>query len=218
MVAPLFFVSILSTLFAAALAVYASFWWKKKEIDRARHLADELGFDFELRTPPMLEKVPAALRPLADMFSPWRISGSLRGLSAWVYPETRSSGKSSKTYLIVRAYYDRPLPFDLRAGRETVFTKIGKALFNLSDVETGDWELDEAVRFKSSDPSAVSTLFGRSEVREAFLALLKAFPEAVADQEGALWERTAVRAAFAQVPSVLDSLSSFAAAVSAARA
>jgi len=220
MIAPIFFLSIFTTILVAALAVYLSALWKKKEHERARLLAAELGFNFELRaggTARVLEKLPDFLQPFVDFFSPWRISGSIRGHSAWIYPETRSYGKSSKTFLIVRVYYLEPLPFDFRAGRETVFTKIGKTLFNLTDVEVGDWAFDAAVRIKASDAVAVQGAFNSPAPREKLLALLEAFPESFADREGAQWEKVAVRASFALVPAALQALTAFADALDSTR-
>ena len=221
MVFTLFFLSISSTVAAAAAAIYFSVMWKKREIERAQSLAESLGLKFEPRTggaASALEKLPDFLQPIIGYLAPWRVSGSYRGLQAWIFPETRSYGKSSKTFIIVRVYYREPLTFDFKAARETFFTKLGKTLLNLEDVEVGDWGFDEAVRITASDPAAVAALFSRASTKDPLLVLFSSYPEAFADREGAQWEKPAVRASFAQVPEVLDALAAFAEAVSISRA
>jgi hypothetical protein len=216
-----FFITLAVGIVLSVPSFYFVVRWKRSEIAAAERLAGELGLHFELRAGGVLrglEKLPPFIQPLIDLFSPWRISGSCSGFSAWIYPELRSSGKSSKTYLIVKIDYPTPLPFDFRAGRETVFTKMGKSLFNLPDVEVGDWVFDDAVRIKASDSAAVAALFADHTLQDAFLSLLDAFPEASADREAARWERPSVRSLFRRVPAALGSLAAFVAALEKARA
>lgn len=213
-----FGVSVVFTFVAAAAALWATAAWKRAARDRAAALAERLGLDFELRSVEsagFLDRLPPVLRPLADLFASWRISGERGGVSVWMYPEVRSHGKSSSTYLVVEARFSRPFNFELRAGRETVFDKIGKALFSLPDVEIGDWDFDDKVRIKAADAEAARELFSALAVREALRSLLDACPEAFVVSYGAVWERGASRAAYEKVPAVLDPLVAFAAAVDA---
>lgn len=215
------FIPFAATVLAGFFSLAVMVRWKRSEIILAERIAGELSLDFELRaggTGRGLERLPRGLQPLVDIFLPWRISGVYKGQSAWIYPEIRSAGKSAKTFLVVKVYFPTPLPFEFRAGRETVLTKLGKTFFSLSDVEVGDWAFDKSVRIKADDPAAVGALFSRSEPRDALLSLLSAFPEAFADRESVRWERAAVRSLFDLVPEALDALAAFSAALEKVRA
>jgi len=130
-----------------------------------------------------------------------------------VYPETRSSGKSSRTYVVAKAFYPAPLAFKFRASREGTMAKIGKALFGLKDVQIGDPDFDPKVRIRAEDEAAAASLFFREATASAFLALLERFPEAVADSAGVTRERQASLLPMEELEEVLDLLTAFAAEV-----
>lgn len=161
------------------------------------------------------DKMPAFLRSFAQSAAPWRMEGTWKGARVSVYRETRSSGKSSRTYVVVRAFYPAPLPFKFRASREGTMTKIGKALFGLKDVQIGDQDFDPKVRIRAEDEGAAASLFFREAVATAFLDLLEKFPEAVAESSGVVRERQASLLPDEELREVLNLLAAFAAEVKA---
>jgi len=159
------------------------------------------------------ERMPAFLRAFAESAAPWRMEGLRKGVRVAVYPETRSSGKSSRTYVGAKAFYPAPLAFKFRASREGTMAKIGKALFGLKDVQIGDPDFDPKVRIRAEDEAAAASLFFREATASAFLALLERFPEAVADSAGVTRERQASLLPMEELEEVLDLLTAFAAEV-----
>jgi hypothetical protein len=91
--------------------------------------------------------------------------------------------------------------------------KIGKAVFNLKDVEIGNRDFDDAVRVVSDDPNAAAELFFKKERAEALPALLARYPIAWAQQDCAVWERRGTKLDQAEIEAVADALAAFAATI-----
>ncbi len=112
------------------------------------------------------EKMPAFFRKMAER--PARgflcVAGVADGIEVSIFLESIGSGKTETKYTVVRADYPKPLSFEMRIGAEGAFTRLGKALFELRDVEIGDPEFDRAVRVKTAD-DAVSRQDGRRRGR-----------------------------------------------------
>lgn len=189
--------------------------------EKARNLALALGLEYgEGRDPvedivpegsPGHEKATEFFRkfPLFGFLSalaPWRVSGERGGVRVEIFPETRSSGKSSTTYTVARAWLREPAGQELRIAREGFFTKVGKTLFGLQDVEVGDAVFDQAVRIKAKDPLQAKLLLDRLEVRERVLALLEAQPGAFVTSTYAHWEKQGTKLDEAELGGVLDLL------------
>ncbi|MCX7025780.1 MAG: hypothetical protein NT080_14370 [Spirochaetes bacterium] len=196
--------------------------------EQARILASETGFSYSdgweaLRafnaennagqSLAMLEKLPPFLRGLFEGSAPWRLEGIRDGIRVAVYEETRSSGRSSMTYIIAKAYYRTPLAFRMKAGKEGFFTRIGKTMFGLKDVEVGVQEFDDAVRIVADDESAAGALFSRSQAQSAFLTLIRRFPEAVAGRAWIVREKAGSKMDSSELSEVLELLVAFSNAV-----
>jgi hypothetical protein len=161
------------------------------------------------------DRMPAFLRSFAESAAPWRMEGPWKGVRVSVYRETRSSGKSSRTYVVAKAFYPAPLTFKFRAAREGTMAKIGKALFGLKDVQIGDADFDPKVRIRADDEAGAAARVFREAAAASFLALLDRFPDAVADSAGVTRERQASLLPDEELREVLDLLAAFAAAVKA---
>jgi hypothetical protein len=213
--------TIAATAAVGAISLVAAARWKRAVLTLGRGLAAELGLDFEQRlVGPFRDAAdyPAVLQRALELISPWRISGRRAGLTVWANPETRSSGKSSKTYLVVEAVYPEAVPFGFKAGREGALSRLGAAFLGLSDIQVGDRLFDDAVRLRSGNAGVAAALFSDQELRDAAIALIGAFPDAVADQASVRWERVGVRAALMRLPAFLDAAAVFFAALDGARA
>jgi hypothetical protein len=136
----------------------------------------------------------------------WRLGGVREGVRVEIFPETRSSGKSSTTYTIVRAWFATPLGQEIRVAREGFFTKLGKALFGLEDVEIGDAAFDAALRVKAKDPLAARLRLDRPEAKEALLALIGTHHGAFVTGDYAQWEKVGTKLDEAELRSVLGLL------------
>ncbi len=159
------------------------------------------------------EKMPSFLKKMMESMAPWRLDGEKNGVRVSVYEERRSSGKSSVTYIVGKAYYPTPLNWKLKAAKEGIFTKIGKGLFGLKDVEIGVPEFDDAVRVNADDDAAARTLFGNPSVYGSFLKLVQRFPETFADSTAAVRERANAKPELAELRELVELLSAFAANV-----
>jgi hypothetical protein len=120
------------------------------------------------------EKMPPFFRKMAER--PARgflcVAGVADGVEVTIFLESVGSGKSNTKYTVVRADYPKPLPFDMRVGSEGAFTRLGKALLDLSDIEIGDGEFDRAVRVKAADAAGAKAALGQPGARDAVLGLL----------------------------------------------
>jgi hypothetical protein len=135
------------------------------------------------------EKMPAFFRRMAER--PARgflcVAGVADGVEVTIFLESHGSGKTETKYTVVRADYPTPLPFEMRIGAEGAFTRLGKALFELRDVEIGDPEFDRAVRVKTADDVAARVALGKPGVRDAVLGLLALSTSAFATNAYAQW-------------------------------
>lgn len=161
-----------------------------------------------------IEKLPLAMKKFLLAQMPWRLSGLYNGVKVMVYPESRSSGKSSTTYTIVRAFYKNPLSYKLTAAHEGFFTKLGKSLFGMQDVEIGDAVFDPLVRIKTSDEYAAKDLFSRSETRNAMIDALTFNAGIRAENSFIHFEKVGVITDTDTLRTILDKLSAFAKSVS----
>lgn len=180
--------------------------WAERNRERLRTLASSLGLSLlegleavkaaakgggegAAKMGEWLARNPEGLlaRSLAKGY--WRIAGRREGVEVAVYEESRSSGKSSTTYTIVRAYFPSPLPSPCRLAKEGLFTRLGKGLFGLEDHEIGDSAFDAAVRIKARDPLPLMSRLSRPGAKDSVLALLAAQQGAFVTEAFAHWER-----------------------------
>ena len=152
------------------------------------------------------EKLPGPLRRLVEKAASTVIAGTADGVRITISLESRGSGKSQTTYTVVRADYAKPLPFDLRIGHEGAFTRLGKALFGLRDVEVGDEEFDRAVRIKAGDETAAQVILGKPDARAAILSLLALSSSAFATNSYVQWERQGIRFDESEIRAVIGTL------------
>jgi hypothetical protein len=135
------------------------------------------------------EKMPAFFRKMAER--PARgflcVAGVADGVEVSIFLESVGSGKTETKYTVVRADYPTPLPFEMRIGAEGAFTRLGKALFDLRDVEIGVPEFDRAVRIKTADEAGARAALGKSGARDAVIGLLALSSSAFATNAYAQW-------------------------------
>jgi len=140
------------------------------------------------------EKMPGPLRRLFESSASGScIAGTVDGARITIYLESRGGGKSRSTYTVVRADYPKPLPFELHIAYEDTFTRLGKALFGLRDVVTGDEKFDRAVRIKAGDEANAKVALGNPDTKAAILGLIAPSREAIATNACAQWERQGIR-------------------------
>jgi hypothetical protein len=135
------------------------------------------------------EKLPPVLRRLAERpaMGFLCVAGAADGVEVTIFLESLGSGRSNTKYTVVRADYPKPLPFGMRIGSEGAFTRLGKALFELRDVEIGDAEFDRAVRVRAADEATARAALGRPGARDAVLGLLALSTSAFATNAYAQW-------------------------------
>ena len=135
------------------------------------------------------EKLPPYFRKLAERPAKGFLcaAGTADGVEVTIFLEASGSGKSNTRYTVVRADYPKPLPFEMRIGSEGAFTRLGKALFELRDLEIGDAEFDRAVRVKTADEAGARAAVGKPGVRDAVLGLLALSTSAFATNAYAQW-------------------------------
>ena len=165
-----------------------------------------------------LEKLP---QPVVDFLrdnASWIVEGERSGVPVDIYSETRGSGRSSTTYTVVRANLASPLAFDLHVAKEGAVVRLGKALFNVQDIEIGDEDIDPYVRIKSADPEAARVLLGKSEVKRALIAALSQAPGFHVTSTFVDWDRVGTTADPAVITPILDALVPLAKALGSAKA
>jgi hypothetical protein len=214
-------IMIVAFLLLGGFAIILSQRSKTKSLDTGRALSEGLGLELvggeaafrraceeagQGEYLAKIERLPAPILRFLIANAPWRLEGERGGLRVAVYPESRSSGKSSVTYTVARAYYRLPLGYDLSVQREGAAFKLGKALFGIQDIELGDPELDPLIRVKAGDPLAAKLLLDRAEARGPLLALATRYRDFRATRDYAHWERRGLPADAAELAEVLDLL------------
>jgi hypothetical protein len=152
-------------------------YWQKKENEKLKQAAVELGFQFEsgadqeIRIP----YVPDFLKPLftfAKSESSWKMTGVVDGIPIVVYPVVRGSGKNKRSYTVVEASYRKAPPSSFKITREGFFSKIGKAVFHMQDIQIGNPEFDRRVAIKGSDPFRLVRLLSHPALQKGILDAL----------------------------------------------
>jgi hypothetical protein len=135
------------------------------------------------------EKLPPFFRRLAERPAKGFLcaAGTTDGVEVTIFLESVGSGKTETKYTVVRADYPKPLPFEMRLGAEGAFTRLGKALFDLRDVDTGEPGFDRAVRVKAADEAGARAALGKPGARDAVLGLLALSSSAFATNAYAQW-------------------------------
>jgi hypothetical protein len=135
------------------------------------------------------EKMPPFFRKMAERPAKGFlcVAGETDCVEVSIFLESTGSGKSNSQYTVVRADYPKPLPFEMRIGAEGAFTRLGKALFELRDVEIGVPEFDRAVRVKTADEAGARAALGKPGARDAVLGLLALSSSAFATNAYAQW-------------------------------
>ncbi|HUX42468.1 MAG TPA: hypothetical protein VMV83_14970 [Rectinemataceae bacterium] len=197
---------VLSCILIAVLSIKFGKAFRQKESDRKRSLAESLGLEYVEGTAALEEAYREAgsmgmqalewigrhpggfvARIAASNF--WRLIGQRNGVKVEVFLEVRGSGKNSTTYTVARAVLPRPFEAQCRIAHEGFFTKLGKSLFGLQDLELGDPAFDEAVRIKAKDGLPILSRLAKPEVKESILALLAANHGAFVTEKVVQWEK-----------------------------
>ena len=124
------------------------------------------------------------VRKMLDLLAPWRIGGDYQGVKVSLTPQVRGSGKSAKQVLCFEAFFEEPLPFELRAARERAYHGIGKLTGLLQDIKTGNDDFDARVLVSGRPDGEVQAWLRSHERQHALLKLLEACPAAVVSQAG----------------------------------
>jgi hypothetical protein len=175
---------------ATLLSIPLVYRFMRRNHERMRAVADELGFTFHggADQPPGAPGQGFGQR-LLKILQPWRLAGTRDGVAVAIYLESRGSGKSRTTYSIVEASFPRPLPFTLRVGRETALTRLGKAVFGIQDIEVGSGRFDAEVRIRTGDPERARRLLADAGVQERILTALEASPTVIVTEKAVTWEK-----------------------------
>jgi len=160
-----------------------------------------------------LDKLPPFVRRLLVGSASWSLRGERGGVRVAIYPETRSSGRNSTTYTVVRAFFNQPLGFELSVTREGAVFKLGKSLLGIQDVELGDPELDSLLRIKAGDPTAVRLALGRGDARKALTALAASGLSFQVRRDCVHWDKLGTKFDSAEIAPVLDLIVPAAAAI-----
>ncbi len=100
-----------------------------------------------------------------------RMWGEVRGLHVEATTVSRSQGKSSATYTVVRCDIPTDMPRGFRINREGFETAIFKA-FGAQDITIPNKTLDSRLRVRGKDEDAIRALFVEPELEDAFLRFL----------------------------------------------
>jgi hypothetical protein len=173
-----------------ALVLWIAIRSFRRNAERMRRVADELGFTFHgPGEEPLGAAEPTGAPRMLQSLKPWRVTGMRDDVAIAIYLETRGSGKSRTTYSIVEASFPRPLPFSMLIYRESAMARFGKAVFGLKDIEVGSEQFDKAVRIKGSDPERIARLLAGSGIQDRILTALQASPTISVTSKAALWEK-----------------------------
>ena len=109
------------------------------------------------------------------LFSSGRIHGRHKGHNISISTFTRSSGKSSTTYMKYIITYNKKIPAVFTLTKQSFIHGLGK-LFGMQDVELGDSSFDDNVLVHGKNPAAIArflTAPRRKHIKKAILL----FPE-----------------------------------------
>jgi hypothetical protein len=178
-----------------AVTLGAGYFIQKATVAAMRRLAAELGYEFTgggegggAET----SALPGPLARLVAFMAPWRIEGREGSTRVSIYTITRGSGRSRSTYTVVEAGVHPALGFKMTIAREGFFSKIGKTVFGMQDIQVGDEEFDRAAIVKGDDPEAIKRLLSSQSLRDAILRGLQAYPSLEIGSGSVKFERSGI--------------------------
>lgn len=171
----------------AVAAIPVMRWVLRRLHENMRHIAAELGLSYRgpLESAPDGTAAAERARRFLRMLEPWRMVGNLSGVFVTVSPES----KGKQRYSVVEAHFPQPLPFTMLIGRETAFTKLGRAVLGQEDIRSGDALFDAEARVRGSDSRRIALLLADQRVRESILAALRASRAITISEKGASWQQ-----------------------------
>ncbi len=113
-----------------------------------------------------------------------RIAGMYKGIYVSVYTQQRSArtrhyssiSKYNRGYneTIIKAYPNKPIPFELAVSKEGFSAKISKILGE-QDIETYDPDFDKEVWIKSDNPDKAANFLRNGELKRAIINALNTY-------------------------------------------
>lgn len=103
------------------------------------------------------------------------VCGRMAEQDVYVFPGSQGGGEKrrSRKKLDIVVLLKNRLDLKLHLYPEHFFSRVGKFLFRLQDIQLGDQRLDETFMIRAADSQATSRLLLRPKVKEALYALLK---------------------------------------------
>jgi hypothetical protein len=179
------------------LAFALTFFANKRYIESMKRLAIDLGYLFTqgpspfpgargadapdinassaYAAPSSAPEEPTFMKRVGLLLAPWRIKGHDADEEVLIYTVTRGSGKSRTTYTVTEMSL-HPKVGGFALSKEGFFSKVGKTLFGLQDIQLGDEEFDRKVMVKGKDPEAVKLALSSETLRRSIIDAFDAYP------------------------------------------
>lgn len=103
------------------------------------------------------------------------VCGRMEGQDVYIFPASEGGGKDrpSRKRLDIVVLMKNRLDLKLHIYPEHFFSRVGKFLFRLQDIQVDDQRIDEAFMIKATDSKATRQLLSHSEIRATLQALLE---------------------------------------------
>lgn len=183
-----------------ALTFALTFYANKRYIESMKRLAIDLGYLFTQGPSPLLgargsdapdinayaspsdysapsatPEEPSFMKRVGLLLAPWRIKGHDADEEVLIYTVSRGSGKSRTTYTVTEMSL-HPKVGGFALSKEGFFSKMGKTLLGLQDIQLGDEEFDRKVMVKGTNPEAVKQALSSESLRRSIINAFDAYP------------------------------------------
>lgn len=182
-----FLLNVLSTIwpfFIVAIIIFILVKIQKSKVEKNKKIAQQLGFSFSEN--PMREQMPhigfwGRFRLSFQNQKLWEMKGDYKGLKTSIFAQYMTKGES--TYLFIEVFFAKSLNLGLCITTENVLTKFLKLWNHSKDVQIGDTEFDKKFLVNSNNPTAVTSLLNKPDVKQAIYNLFNIKHEVIIEDD-----------------------------------
>jgi hypothetical protein len=171
---------------------YRAYSSRIRQKEKLKNIAVHLGFTFsdegtDDESAGAIQTSNQELSPMRRFLrtiAGWQMKGRMNGVETKIYTKKISSGKHSHEYTCIDALIPWNSSSSLLITRETSLSRLGKAIFDMQDIQTGNEDLDRRVVMKGAPEHFVKRILLDSSLQAELLSLFELEGTIFVDQHG----------------------------------
>lgn len=154
------------------LFFFIRYMYAKADLEAIKFIAFELGLEFQS----IDEGGISSSKGIDFGFnkpSNWKISGNYENSFVEISAETRGSGRSLRSYIIICMLAINPLPYRIEIKRKGIIEKLFKKVINPKDILIGDEKFDNTFAVTGNNPEEIRKLCLNASAQKVIYNLVR---------------------------------------------